>query len=249
MSEEVNFGFRKVKAEIKQRLVNQVFDSVFNRYDIMNDLMSFGIHRMWKKSFVAMIDDYSKDLLDVAAGTGDISLRFCQQARQKSLEPKVTLSDINNSMLGEARKKLIDQGFYKDINFACANAESLPFEVNSFDFYTIAFGLRNCTDIEQVIKEAYRVLKPGGKFLCLEFSQIDNPIFKTIYNLYSEHIIPLIGGCVTGDRESYEYLVESIALFPKQEELKELIIDCGFNMVRYVNLTQGVVAIHVGHKI
>ena len=249
MDDEVNFGFKKVKADLKQKLVNQVFDSVHSRYDVMNDLMSFGIHRLWKNDLISQISDFSGKLLDVAAGTGDITIRFCQKARAKGVEPQVTICDINEMMLGEARKKLIDHGFFKKLDFIGADAQKLPFKDSSFDYYTIAFGLRNCTDFTKVISEAYRVLKSGGKFICLEFSKIDNPIFKKIYEGYSSKIIPIIGSCVTGDRDSYEYLVESIAVFPSQEELKKLITDCGFEMARYTNLSQGIVAIHTGYKI
>ena len=247
--EEVNFGFKKVKADLKQKLVNQVFDSVHKKYDIMNDLMSFGIHRMWKKEFIQQINNFSGKLLDVAAGTGDISLRYCEQALAHGFEPEVTICDINKAMLIEARKKLIDHGLFQKLSFVAANAEKLPFADETYDHYTIAFGLRNCTNFQKVIEEAYRVLKPGGKFLCLEFSKVNHPLFKKIYNCYSANIIPKIGELITGDRSSYEYLVESIEVFPNQEELKEIIIKSGFEMAKYINLSQGVVAIHLGYKI
>ena len=249
MTDEVNFGFKKVKKSLKQGLVNNVFDSVHKKYDLMNDLMSFGVHRYWKKELIDQISDFSGAFLDVASGSGDIALRICERARKKSIEPNITLSDINQAMLDEAKRKLLDHGFFKNISYECANAEKLPFKDKTFDYYTIAFGLRNCSDFGKVIKEAYRVLKPGGKFLCLEFSKIDNPYFRKIYQTYSNKVIPIIGEFIAGDKDSYQYLVESIEVFPSQEELKQLIINSGFEMARYVNLSCGIVAIHSGYKI
>ena len=247
--DEVNFGFKKVKADLKQKLVNQVFDSVHKKYDIMNDLMSLGVHRIWKNDFLGQINDFSGRLLDVASGSGDIALRYCQHAKSQSIEPEVVLCDINHSMLQEARKKLIDHGFFHKLSFITSNAEQLSFDDKSFDYYTIAFGLRNCTDFNAVLREAYRVLKPGGKFLCLEFSKVTNPVLSKLYNCYAGKIIPMLGEFVADDRSSYQYLVESIEVFPNQEELKEMINKAGFAMSKYINLSQGVVAIHIGYKL
>jgi len=249
MSDEINFGFKKVKKSLKQGLVNEVFDSVHTKYDLMNDLMSFGIHRHWKNEFVDQVSNFSGKFLDVASGSGDIALKILKNARSKQIDADITLSDINPSMLEQAKAKLLDHGFFKNVKYTPANAEDLPFENDSFDYYTIAFGLRNCSDFNKVIKEAYRVLKPGGKFLCLEFSKIENPYFRKIYQTYSNKVIPLIGEFIANDKDSYKYLVESIEVFPSQESLKKMISEVGFEMARFSNLSCGVVAIHTGYKI
>ena len=249
MSDEINFGFKKVKKNIKQSLVNEVFNSVHTKYDLMNDLMSFGIHRYWKKEFVDQIANLSGKFLDVASGSGDIALKILKKAQEKQIDANITLSDINQSMLGQAKTKLLNHGFFKNVTYSPANAEKLPFEKDTFDYYTIAFGLRNCSDLNKVIKEAFRVLKPGGKFLCLEFSKIQNPYFKKIYQAYSNNVVPVIGDLVANDSESYKYLVESIEVFPNQEELKQMISEAGFEMAKFSNLSCGIVAIHTGYKI
>lgn len=249
MSDEINFGFKKVKKHLKQGLVNEVFNSVHEKYDLMNDLMSLGMHRLWKKEFVDQISNFSGKFLDVASGSGDIAFKIIQRAKDKNIDPDLTLSDINQSMLEHAKDKLINQGLFKNISFQLANAENLPFADAMFDYYTIAFGLRNCSDFSKVIGEAYRVLKPGGKFLCLEFSKVHNPCLKKIYKIYSDKIIPKIGELVANDSNAYEYLVESIEVFPDQETLKKLITCSGFEMVKFKNLSGGIVAIHTGYKV
>jgi demethylmenaquinone methyltransferase/2-methoxy-6-polyprenyl-1,4-benzoquinol methylase len=249
MSEEINFGFKKVKAHLKQGLVNDVFNSVHEKYDLMNDLMSLGMHRLWKREFVDHISSFSGKFLDVASGSGDIALMIINRAKDKNIKVDITLSDINQSMLDEAQNKLLNHGLFKNITYKVANAEQLPFEAETFDYYTIAFGLRNCSDFGKVISEAYRVLKPGGKFLCLEFSKVTNPCLSHIYKTYSNMIIPKIGEIVANDAKSYEYLVESIEVFPDQESLKKMITDNGFEMAKFKNLSGGIVAIHMGYKI
>jgi demethylmenaquinone methyltransferase/2-methoxy-6-polyprenyl-1,4-benzoquinol methylase len=249
MSEDTSFGFKKVKRHLKQGLVNEVFNSVHTKYDLMNDIMSLGMHRLWKSSFVDHIQNFQGKFLDVASGSGDIALKIIQRAQTLNINVDITLSDINESMLNKARDKLLNHGYLQNISYKIANAEELPFQDASFDYYTIAFGLRNCSDFSKVLKEAYRVLKPGGKFLCLEFSQVDNICLKQMYQLYSNKIIPKLGEWITDDREAYKYLVESIALFPNQEALKSLIKDSGFEIAKFQNLTGGIVAIHTGYKI
>lgn len=239
------FGFRKVGAGEKQGMVREVFASVAGRYDIMNDLMSGGMHRLWKNTFVAKVNvPSSAAILDLAGGTGDIAVRL-----KTKTGAQVTVCDINEAMLNVGRDRQIDRGEAKGLRWVCGNAEHLPVPDNSLDVITIAFGLRNVTDIPQALRDAYRALKPGGQFLCLEFSKVTVPMMAKLYDLHSFHVIPKIGEVVTKDRESYQYLVESIRMFPKQEELKRMMETAGFSRVSYENLTMGVVAIHRGWKI
>lgn len=243
--DSANFGFRRVNAGEKTGMVREVFSSVAGRYDLMNDLMSAGMHRLWKDTFVGKINvPSSAAILDLAGGTGDIAVRL-----RKRTGAHVTVCDINEAMLNVGRDRQIDRGKSHDLRWVCGNAEHLPVPDHSLDVITIAFGLRNVTDIPQALRDAHRALKPGGQFLCLEFSQVVVPTLAKIYDKYSFSLIPKIGELVTKDRDSYQYLVESIRMFPKQEELKRMMETAGFARVTYDNLSMGVVAIHRGWKI
>jgi demethylmenaquinone methyltransferase/2-methoxy-6-polyprenyl-1,4-benzoquinol methylase len=247
---DVAFGFRQVGEQEKQQLVNEVFSKVAERYDQMNDLMSGGLHRLWKDDLVAMLNpprgQGTFSHLDVAGGTGDVAFRIL---RAGGPNVRVTLADISPEMVGEGRKRAEADGLLGRCTFSVGNAEALPFPDKSFDGYTIAFGIRNVTHIDRALAEAFRVLKPGGRFLCLEFSQVDVPFLDGIYDAYSFTVIPAIGKVVTGDGHPYRYLVESIRTFPKQDDFKAMIEDAGFANVTYRNLTGGVVAIHSGWRI
>lgn len=247
---DVAFGFRRVSEGEKQGFVNEVFSKVAERYDQMNDLMSGGLHRLWKDDLVAMLnpprDMRVFDHLDVAGGTGDIAFRIL---RAGGPNVRVTVADISPEMVGEGRKRAEADGVLNRCAFSVGNAEALPFPDQSFEAYTIAFGIRNVTHIDRALAEAYRVLRPGGRFLCLEFSQVDVPLLDKIYDAYSFTVIPAIGKVVTGDGHPYRYLVESIRTFPKQDEFRAMIEAAGFANVKYRNLTGGVVAIHSGWRI
>jgi len=237
---EADFGFRKVKAEAKPSLVRAVFDSVAPRYDLMNDLMSGGVHRLWK---AAMIDWLAPrptmHLLDVAGGTGDIALRFLAHGGGR-----VTVCDINEAMLRVGRDRAIDRGVLANIDWLVGDAEALPVADASVDAYTIAFGLRNVTHIERALAEARRVLKPGGRFLCLEFSRVAVPLLGELYDRYSFTVLPWLGEVVGRDREAYQYLAESIRRFPPQDVLVGMIEDAGLDLVKYRNLAGGIAALH-----
>jgi demethylmenaquinone methyltransferase/2-methoxy-6-polyprenyl-1,4-benzoquinol methylase len=247
---DVAFGFRKVREEQKQGLVNEVFSKVAERYDQMNDLMSGGLHRLWKDDLAAMLNPPRGagkfDHLDVAGGTGDVAFRIL---RAGGPNVRVMVADISNEMVREGRKRAEAEGLLGRCSFSVGNAEALPFPDKSFDSYTIAFGIRNVTHIDKALSEAYRVLKPGGRFLCLEFSHVDVPLLDRIYDAYSFTVIPAVGKVVTGDGQPYRYLVESIRTFPNQESFKGLIEGAGFGRVSYRNLTGGVVAIHSGWRL
>jgi len=244
--ESTQFGERPVTPDEKTGLVRGVFDSVADNYDIMNDLMSGGLHRVWKDRLVRMIRPKSNmNFIDVAGGTGDIAFRI----RKKAPKANITVYDLNQNMLDVGRDRAIDKGWLEGFTWQCGNAEKLPYKDNSFDVYTIAFGLRNVTHIDDALKEAYRVLKPGGRFFCLEFSHVREPILAKAYDIYSYNIIPKIGAAVAKDRESYQYLVESIRKFPKQELLKARMEDAGMKNCSFSNLSAGIVAIHKGYKI
>lgn len=232
--DKTEFGFKRVNRSERQPKVNAVFDSVASRYDVMNDLMSAGMHRLWKADFISQVP-MKKGLthLDVAGGTGDIAFRIYRRALEKDISPKITISDINPNMLGEGKARAIDNGFIDAFSWKEANAEKLPFKDETFDSYTIAFGIRNVTDRLQALKEARRVLKPGGKFLCLEFSHVNVPALKQLYDAYSLNVIPRIGEKVAGDREAYQYLVESIRTFPSVDEFAEMMREAGFARVDY----------------
>ena len=227
----------------KKGLVQGVFDQVFDKYDLMNDFMSLGIHRLWKKNLINMMNpSKNQNLIDVACGTGDIGKLFLDNT---NINNNITCVDPNKGMITKAKSKLIN---YKNINWIISKAEVLPLKENLFDFYTISFGLRNTTDLNKVLAEAYRVLKPGGRFLCLEFSKIQNENFEYIYKQYSK-LIPLVGKYIVGKKEPYEYLIKSIEEFLSQEELLELMKNNKFEKCNYRNLTNGIVSIHSGWKI
>lgn len=240
------FGYRRVDPSQKSRLVEQVFDSVASRYDLMNDLMSGGIHRLWKKKFVRLMRPSSqKKLLDVAGGTGDIAFSYRDALDKDSF---ITVCDINKEMLKIGRERAIDRGYLNGIKWVEGNAERLPFPDRSFDVYSISFGLRNVPRIDDALHEAFRVLKPGGQFFCLEFSHVKNSTLRKIYDAYSFHVIPRIGQYIADDRDSYQYLAESIRQFPKPEELARRMKAAGFERVRIIPLSGGIAAIHTGLK-
>jgi len=246
---ETSYGFREVQNGEKQGLVNEVFHKVAKRYDIMNDVMSAGMHRVWKDAMIASLNprkDTDYKVLDVAGGTGDIAFRIVEASNRLA---HATVLDINGSMLGvgaerAARKKLSD-----NLTFVEANAEDLPFEANSFDAYTIAFGIRNVPRIDVALSEAYRVLKRGGRLLVLEFSEVELPLLDKVYDAWSFNAIPKFGKAITGDAEPYQYLVESIRKFPNQESFAAMIRTAGFSRVSYTNYTGGIAALHSGWKL
>ena len=241
---EADFGFRRVSEADKAPLVRAVFDSVASRYDLMNDLMSGFIHRRWKDELIRWLAPRpGQTLLDVAGGTGDIACRAL-----KRLDPErgggVIVCDINRQMLEVGRARAIDDGILFGLEWVCGDAEALPLADRSVDLYTIGFGLRNVTHIERALAEARRVLKPGGRFLCLEFAPAAAPWLAPAYDLYSFHVLPMIGQIVAGDRDAYTYLVESIRRFPPQGALCEMIEAAGLDRPRFRNLTGGVAALH-----
>lgn len=241
------FGRQKVDPQEKTRKVLGVFDSVASKYDIMNDLMSAGMHRLWKDRFIREIRPRENlRYLDVAGGTGDIAFRIYKETNGNA---PITVSDINASMLKVGRQRGIDKAIIRNVTWKEANAAALPFDDESFDVYTIAFGLRNVTLIDDALKEAYRVLKPGGRFFCLEFSHVTEPSLAKLYDAYSFNVIPKIGKLVAKDEDSYQYLVESIRAFPTQEDLKQRLLGAGFDSAKYTNLTFGTVAIHEAWKL
>ena len=241
-----NFGFKKVAKNEKQHLVQNVFSDVAKKYDLMNDIMSFGLHRYWKYKFSMEFTGHNKKLIDVASGTGDIARTFI-----KNYRGAVTICDLNEEMLKFGRGKFIDENLYPNdlINWVCANAESLPFNDNTFDICSIAFGIRNITNIEVALREFYRILKPGGKFMCLEFSNVHNEAIRNFYDMYSFNIIPRIGKIIAGNADHYKYLIESIRVFPNAEHFQQMIQDAKFKFVKFSKMTFGIVAIHTGYKI
>lgn len=256
---ETHFGYQTISESEKTQKVYEVFENVANKYDKMNDAMSFFVHRVWKDIFIQRLaPTQGTQLLDVAGGTGDIAFRYIKYLRNlppNKVEPlssvsTATVCDINRAMLnvGKERAKKLDFAD-SEITWLEADAESLPIESNSFTAYTIAFGIRNCTHVDKVLDEAYRVLKPGGRFMCLEFSHVNNEMLRWIYDQYSLQMIPVMGQVIAGDWKSYQYLVESIRKFPNQESFKEMIQAAGFSCVSYENLTFGVVSIHSGFKL
>ena len=230
----------------KKGLVQGVFDQVFDRYDLMNDFMSLGIHRVWKKSMLDWLAPRrGQSLIDVAGGTGDIAFNFIKRAKTGANE---TILDLTESMMIEGKKKTIDLPEESQINWVCGDAMRMPFSDSTFDVYTISFGIRNVTNISKTLSEAYRVLKPGGRLMILEFSSVNNDLISWIYDKYSFNIIPKLGEFVSNDRESYQYLVESIRKFPNQEKFSEMIINEGFRKVKYRDLTFGIAALHSAWK-
>jgi demethylmenaquinone methyltransferase / 2-methoxy-6-polyprenyl-1,4-benzoquinol methylase len=229
--------------------VKNVFNRVASKYDLMNDLMSFGIHRVWKQKFVQRLSiKPNAHYVDVAAGTGDITRLIHKTILRHGLTPNISAVDPNEAMLEQGKARLIDHGVIQGITWIQAAAEKLPFEDNSVDGITISFGQRNVSDIPRSLNEFYRILKPGGQFLCLEFSHVQHTYVNAAYKLYSHKVIPKLGLWVLGDEASYEYLVDSIQHFPDQPTLKNMIESAGFSSVTYTNLTDGIVAIHEGWK-
>lgn len=240
---ETDFGSRRVPEEAKAPLVRALFDSVAERYDLMNDLMSAGIHRWWKSEMVAWVNPRpGQRLLDVAGGTGDVARRALP--RLAAAGGLAIVCDTNHRMLELGRARAIDDGIIAGIEWLAGDAEALPFADRSFDLYTIAFGLRNVTRIERALAEARRVLKPGGRFICLEFTPAVAPLLQPLYDLYSFQVLPLLGQIITGNRDAYVYLVESIRRFPPQSALAEAIAAAGLDRARFRNLTGGVAALH-----
>jgi demethylmenaquinone methyltransferase/2-methoxy-6-polyprenyl-1,4-benzoquinol methylase len=247
--EDASFGFSQVAAEERQGLVNKVFSSVAGRYDLMNDLMSGGLHRLWKDDLVTTLGPPKSDrpfrLIDVAGGTGDVAMRVLRRGGSGC---QAVICDINREMLDVGQSRVNKAGLGASIELVEGNAEALPFERGAFDAYTIAFGIRNVTQIDKALADAYRVLKPGGRLLCLEFSHCDVAILDRLYDFHSFEVIPRLGQMAAGDKASYRYLVESIRKFPRQELFADMIRAAGFSRVSYRNLTGGIAAIHSGWK-
>jgi demethylmenaquinone methyltransferase/2-methoxy-6-polyprenyl-1,4-benzoquinol methylase len=246
---ETSYGFRRVGPDDKQPLVDEVFHKVARRYDLMNDLMSGGLHRLWKDAMVASLNPPKRPgwaALDVAGGTGDIAFRIVEASRGNA---HVTVLDINGSMLEVGRERAAKRKLRDNVDFVEANAEQLPFGGDGFDAYTIAFGIRNVPHIDKALAEAFRVLKPGGRFLCLEFSEVDMPLLDGAYDAWSFNVIPKIGKAVTGDGEPYSYLVESIRRFPNQQNFSAMIARAGFARVTFRNYSGGIAALHSGWKL
>ena len=244
-----NFGFEKVTSAEKRTLVDGVFSDVANKYDLMNDVMSFGVHRLWKDEFCRMVPNLNSTILDVAGGTGDISFRLKDNAKKQNRNPHIVVCDINHDMLKVCKNRAIDHNILHRFDLVVSDAEKLPFPDNSFDYYTIAFGIRNMLSLEKTLAEAYRVLKPTGKFLCLEFSKVQNEFMRPLYDFYSFNVIPKIGKIITNNEDAYKYLVESIKKFPSKEKFVDMIKESGFEGVDYKSLTSGVVAIHWGYNL
>ncbi|GJM07683.1 MAG: ubiquinone/menaquinone biosynthesis C-methyltransferase UbiE [marine bacterium B5-7] len=241
-----DFGYEKVSKKEKTRRVADVFHSVASKYDVMNDLMSFGVHRLWKRAAITLSAVRSgHHVLDLAGGTGDLSKQFAKKVGDSG---RVVLSDINASMLQEGRDRLLNEGLHGNITFSQINAEHIPFPDNHFNCVSIGFGLRNVTDKQQALNEMYRVVKPGGRLLILEFSKPVLPGLKPIYDFYSFKALPLMGKLICNDAESYRYLAESIRMHPDQETLLDMMKKAGFEKAEYHNLSGGIVALHLGHK-
>lgn len=248
MSDEntTHFGYKQVRTEEKVGMVREVFDSVAGKYDLMNDLMSMGIHRLWKRTAFVLSNVREGDqILDLAGGTGDLTKLYHKRIGSSG---QIVLADINRSMLQVGRDRLIDEGYVSNIRYAQVNAEDLPFEDNSFDCISIAFGLRNVTDKDAALVSMHRVLKPGGRVIVLEFSQPQDALLKKVYDTYSFKVLPLVGKIVANDADSYRYLAESIRMHPDQEKLKNMMENAGLERCEYFNLTNGIVAIHRGYK-
>jgi demethylmenaquinone methyltransferase/2-methoxy-6-polyprenyl-1,4-benzoquinol methylase len=236
----IDFGYKIVKREDKQQLVQRVFNSVATKYDLMNDITSFGIHRLWKNDLINWLaPQKNQKLADIAGGTGDIAQKFIANGGESAY-----VIDINIEMIKAGKKQN-----KKKLHWIVASAEKIPIPDSSFERATIAFGLRNVTDRVAVLKEIFRILKPGGRFICLEFSHVENNVIKAFYDLWSFKFMPIIGENVTGDKEAYSYLVESIRKFPNQNQLSEMFSEAGFSRVRYRNLSNGIVSLHSGWKI
>jgi demethylmenaquinone methyltransferase / 2-methoxy-6-polyprenyl-1,4-benzoquinol methylase len=249
-SRETHFGFRTVGIEHKQAMVDDVFGRVAPRYDLMNDLMSAGLHRVWRDILVTAVNpprsERSFSVLDAAGGTGDVGLRIVEAGGAGT---RVTVCDINQQMLGVGRERAAQRGLEDRVSFMAGNAESLSFPDRTFDACTIAFGIRNVPRIPSAVAEFFRILRPGGRFLCLEFSTVDVPGFDAVYDFYSFNVIPALGQAVVGDAEAYRYLVESIRRFPRPKAFAEMITAAGFRRVGFRLLTGGVVALHSGWRL
>ncbi len=246
-NDTTHFGYRDVKKDQKASLVQGVFNSVASKYDVMNDAMSFGIHRLWKDAMMDWIAPRAgQHLLDVAGGTGDIAFRFLKRAKGNA---KATVLDLTTAMLEEGRLRADADDMADQLDWLTGDAMALPFADNSFDVYTISFGLRNVTVPQTALNEAYRVLKPGGRLMVLEFSHIPVPMAQKLYDLYSFNVIPQMGKMIADDRDSYQYLVESIRKFPKQDVLLDMVKHAGFANAKYRNMTMGVAALHSGWKL
>lgn len=247
MTEKTHFGFQQVDKDKKETLVAEVFDSVAENYDVMNDAMSFGVHRFWKY-FAILSANVKKDMqiLDLASGTCDLAIKM---GKALAGSGKLVASDINPNMLNIGKDRMVDNGLVKNIEYCIANAEALPFDDNAFDLVTMAFGLRNVTNKDKALSEIYRVLKPGGKCLVLEFSQPTDALLAKAYDFYSFNILPKMGKTIAKDEDSYRYLAESIRKHPDQETLKSLFYDAGFRVCKYQNLSAGIVALHQGIKV
>lgn len=241
-----HFGFKNVSKNKKTSMVSNVFHSVASKYDLMNDLMSYGIHRAWKQFLIYHSEIYNGcKVLDLAGGTGDLSIKFSQLVGDKGI---VVLVDINHTMIKMGQKKIRNLGIFKNIIYIQANAEALPFPSNTFDCIAISFGLRNFTNKKTALSSIYRVLKPGGKLLILDFSVPTSQLINKIYKFYSFYVLPKLGNFIAKDTNSYQYLVESIRMHPNQETLKKMILDTGFDSVEYFNMTCGIVALHYAYK-
>ncbi len=248
MSEKntIDFGFSEVPLEDKVKHVKNVFDSVASNYDIMNDVMSLGIHRIWKKRTIELSGIRSgHTVLDLAGGTGDLAKAFAKRVGKTG---KVILADINESMVRVGRDRLIDAGIINNVEYSICNAEALNFADNSFNLVTIAFGLRNVTNKDQALKEIYRVLKPSGQLMILEFSKVSLPLLAKAYDYYSFNILPKMGKIIANDEASYQYLAESIRMHPDQDTLKQMMLTAGFDKAEYLNMSEGIVALHRGWK-
>lgn len=243
----VPFGYRDVAPEEKPALVREIFSSVARRYDLMNDLMSLGVHRLWKDTFVDWLNPRpGMAILDVAGGTGDIAFRIADRVAPKG-DADITVCDINPDMLAQGKRR--PEALTRKLTWLCGDAENLPVESDSRDAYTIAFGIRNTTRLEKALSEAYRVLKPGGRFLCLEFSRVAAPWLDELYDAYSFAVLPRLGEAVAGDGAAYRYLAESIRRFPAQVPFAKLIAAAGFSQVKFRNLSGGIAAMHSGWKL
>jgi len=248
--DSVTFGHKKVTVSEKEHLVNDIFSRVAKKYDIMNDAMSLFQHRLWKKKFVNIIPLFQGDrIIDVSCGSGDISYQLYKKAKRKNISIRpITLLDPNKSMLELAKDRFIDKGLLTSFSYNLSSAEKIPFPNNSFDIYTISFGLRNVANRSKALTEAHRVLSPGKKLYCLEFSQTTLPMLDLLYNFYSSSIIPKLASHLANDQEAYKYLTESIETFPAQKQLCEEFKEAGFSNVTYKNLAGGIVSIHIAQK-
>ena len=241
MSKLSNFGYKKVTPKEKTELVQKVFSDVAKNYDLMNDVMSFGAHRFWKKIFIDIVNPSNNDIIvDVGSGSGDLVLEI----QKKNIDIKIDIVDLNKEMLNKGRKR-IKKG---NVNFYLQNAENLSFKNNMYDKYLISFCLRNITNIDQSFKEAFRIIKPGGQYFCLEFSKPNSFIVSNIYSYYKSNLIPFFGKIFSNNHDAYNYLNESIDMFPNQEDLKKRIESAGFKSVKFINLFDGIVSIHTGFR-